>query len=167
MVFVRHRTKNQGLTHADAVAYADTLHDQTTMWIGCRVKMHCIPRTLKDTRNDLHMAREFTTRQTEERIRDQKGAACWEIEQHRMADSHASPSSQGLTWRADCYVAAQFLCNQERAIGRKSGTPECWGVVPESGAECYDVDETRHWSLFPGIPGMPGRQPQGHPLGGG
>ena len=80
LVFVGCRTKNQGLTYADAVAYADTLHDQTTMWIGHCVKMHCMPCTLKDTQNDLHMAREFTRRQTEDRIQEQKGAVHREIE---------------------------------------------------------------------------------------
>ena len=75
LVFVRCHTKNQDLMYADTMAYADALHNQTTMWIGCRVKMHCVPRTLKDTRNDLRMAREFTRRQTEE----QKGTACCAI----------------------------------------------------------------------------------------
>ena len=84
-----------------------------------------------------------------------------------MADPRASPRGRGLTRRADHYVAAQLLHDQERAIGRKSGTPEHWGAAPESGAECYDVDKTRCWNLLPGIPTTPGRGPRGHPLGGG
>ena len=83
-----------------------------------------------------------------------------------MAGPHTSPRGRGLTRRADRYAVAQLLCDQERAIGRKSGTLEHWGAAPESGAECYNMDETRCWSLFPGIPRMPGRGPRGHPLGG-
>ena len=80
LIFVGCHTKNQGLTYADAAAYANALHDQTTMWIGHCVKMHYMPCTLKDTQNDLRMVREFTRRQTEDRIQEQRGAARREIE---------------------------------------------------------------------------------------
>ena len=65
LVFVGCRTKNLDLTFANALAYADALHNQTTMWVGRHVKMHCVPRTLKDTQNDLHMVREYTRGLTE------------------------------------------------------------------------------------------------------
>ena len=80
LVFVRCWTKNEGLSYADAVAYDDALHDQATMLIGRHVKMYCVPCNLKDTRNDLCMARQFTRRETVKRISDQRGTAHQKIE---------------------------------------------------------------------------------------
>ena len=123
LVFVGHRTKNQGLTFANTMAYANALHNQTTMWVGCHVKMHCVPRTLKDTQNDLRMAREYTRSLMEERIHDQRGTSHREDRQ-RMPDIHAPPRGRGLVRRADQYVVAKLLRDQERMVGRRSRTPE-------------------------------------------
>ena len=95
LVFVGCRTKNQGLTFTNASAYANTLHNQTTMWVGHHVKMHCVPHTLKDTWNDLRMAKEYTRSLAEERICDQRGTGHREDCQ-RTPEAHPSPRGRGL-----------------------------------------------------------------------
>ena len=166
LVFVGCRTKNLGLTFANASAYADALHNQTTMWVGHHVKMHCVPRTLKDTRNDLRMVREYTRGLTEERIRNQRGIGHREDHQ-RTPDPHVSPRGRGLVRRANRYAAAKLLHDQERMVGRRSQTPEQWGTSLDPRMECYDLSEMHCWNLFSGVPRQQGWPPRGHPLGGG
>ena len=46
MVYSRQRSRGQGFTQAEATEIARQIHDSHTMWIGRRVQMRCIPRTL-------------------------------------------------------------------------------------------------------------------------
>ena len=158
LVFVGRRTKNLGLTFANASAYANALYNQTMMWVGRHVKMHCIPHTLKDTRNDLHMAKEYMRGLTEERIRDQRGASHREDCQ-RTLDTHASPRGRGLVRRANRYAAAKLLRDQERMVGRRSLTPERWGSSPDPRMEYHDAGKTPCWNLFSRGPRQHGRPP--------
>ena len=58
LLFTGHWSKeDEQLTFGKATVYADALHKQITTWIGRRVKMHCVARSLKDTRSNLRMAR--------------------------------------------------------------------------------------------------------------
>ena len=57
LVFTGQRSKGHGFTQAEAVAYAREIHDSHGLWIGCRVRMRCVPRCLKDARADLRAAK--------------------------------------------------------------------------------------------------------------
>ena len=46
MVYSGQRSRGQGFTQAEATEIARQIHDSHTMWIGRRVRMHCVPRTL-------------------------------------------------------------------------------------------------------------------------
>ena len=46
MVYSAQRSRGQGFSQAEATEIARQLHDSHTMWIGRRVRMRCIPRTL-------------------------------------------------------------------------------------------------------------------------
>ena len=46
LVFRGCHSKGEGFTYLEALALSDTYHQEMTTWIGCRVKMHCIMRTL-------------------------------------------------------------------------------------------------------------------------
>ena len=58
LVFQGHHSRGEGFTYGEALALSDVYHWETTTWIGCRVKMHCIMRTLRDARGDLRMVRD-------------------------------------------------------------------------------------------------------------
>ena len=58
LVFQGCHSKGEGLTYSEALALSDVYHQETTTWIGCRVKMHCIMHTLRDARGDLRMVRD-------------------------------------------------------------------------------------------------------------
>ena len=42
LVFQGCRSRGEGFTYGEALALSDVYHRETTTWIGCRVKMHCI-----------------------------------------------------------------------------------------------------------------------------
>ena len=60
LVFRGRCSKGEGFTYGEALALSDAYHRETTTWIGCRVKMHCVMRTLRDARGDLRMVRNAT-----------------------------------------------------------------------------------------------------------
>ena len=62
MVYSGQRSRGQGFTQAEATEIARQLHDSHTMWIGRHVWMHCILRTLRDTKVDLKAAKEYIQR---------------------------------------------------------------------------------------------------------
>ena len=68
LVFRGHHSKGEGFTYGEALALSDTYHWETTTWIGRRVKMHCVMRTLQDARGDLRMVRDQEHDKTLERI---------------------------------------------------------------------------------------------------
>ena len=51
LVFQGHRSKGKGFTYSEALALSDAYHHEMTTWIGRRVKMHCVMRTLRDARD--------------------------------------------------------------------------------------------------------------------
>ena len=46
MVYSGQHSRGQGSTQAEVTEIARQIHDSHTMWIGRRVQMHCVPRTL-------------------------------------------------------------------------------------------------------------------------
>ena len=59
MVFSGQRSRGQGFTQMEATEIARQLHDSNTVWIGCRVRMRCAPRTLRNTKLDLKSAKDY------------------------------------------------------------------------------------------------------------
>ena len=51
MVYSRQRSRGQGFTQVEATEIARQIHDSHTMWIGRRVRMRCVLRTLRDARS--------------------------------------------------------------------------------------------------------------------
>ena len=46
LVFRGRHSRGEGFTYGEALALSNIYHWETTTWIGCRVKMHCIMHTL-------------------------------------------------------------------------------------------------------------------------
>ena len=59
MVYSGQRSRGQGFTQAEATEIARQLHDSHTMCIGHHMRMHCIPRTLRDAKVNLKSAKEY------------------------------------------------------------------------------------------------------------
>ena len=59
MVYSGQYSRGQGFTQAEATEIARQIHDSHTMWIGRRVQMHCVPRTLRDAKVDLKAAKDY------------------------------------------------------------------------------------------------------------
>ena len=68
LVFTGQRSKGQGYTQAEAMAYAQEIHDSHGLWIGRRVQMRCVPRPLKDARADIRAAKEYLQQYTQDRL---------------------------------------------------------------------------------------------------
>ena len=59
MVYSGQRSRGQGFTQAEVTEIARQIHDSHTMWIGRRVRMRCILRTLRDAKVDLKAAKDY------------------------------------------------------------------------------------------------------------
>ena len=46
LVFRGCHSRGKGFTYSEALALSNVYHQETTTWIGCRVKMHCVMHTL-------------------------------------------------------------------------------------------------------------------------
>ena len=59
MVYSGQHSRGQGFIQAEATEIARQIHDSHTMWIGRRVRMRCVPRTLRDAKVDLKAAKDY------------------------------------------------------------------------------------------------------------
>ena len=163
LVFQEHHSRGKGFTYGEALALSHVYYWEITTWIGCRVKMHCIMRTLLDARGDLRMVRDQECDKTLEHI--------WQQYQESEENGQFAPNhGRGYMHCADCYFAQRLLKKQpERRLGgclvdvrdhhsqsREQGH-EGWHTQPgrDRPQGLYACNET------------PERAPQGHPLGGG
>ena len=111
LVFQGCRSKGEGFTYGEALALSDAYHWETTTWIGCRVKMHCVMCTLRDARGDLRMVRDQERNKTLEHIWQQY----WESKE---GGPQIPSQGKGYVCRADHYFAQRFLKKQpERRLG--------------------------------------------------
>ena len=119
MVYSGQRSRGQGFTQAEATEIARQLHDSHTMWIGCRVRMRCIPRTLRDAKVDLKSTKEYIrectygklgtrspTRRSGNREAHWQAVLPWDASRER-----------GMVRCSDRYLADQYL-RRERREGR-------------------------------------------------
>ena len=111
LVFQGRHSKGEGFTYSEALALSDAYHRETTTWIGCRVKMHCVMRTLRDARGDLKMVRDQERDKTLERIRQQ-------YQESEEGGPQTPSRGRGYVCRADRYFAQRILKKQpERRQG--------------------------------------------------
>ena len=111
LVFRGNHSRGEGFTYGEALALSDVYHQETTTWIGCRVKMHCVMHTLRDARGDLRMVRDQECDKTLERIQQQY--------QESEEDGQSAPNhGRGYVRHVDCYFAHRLLKKQpEQRLG--------------------------------------------------
>ena len=130
LVFQGRHSKGEGFTYGEALALSNAYHRETTTWIGCRVKMHCVMHTLRDARGDLRMVRDQEHNKTLQRI--------WQQYQESEEGGPQTPShGRGYVCCADCYFAQRFLKKQPE---RRPG--ECPGERPPQPKQ-----RTKSWGL--------------------
>ena len=111
LVFRGRHSRSKGFTYGEALALSDVYHGETTTWISCRVKMHCVMCTLRDARGDLMMVRDQECDKTLECI--------WQQYQESEENGQFAPNhGRGYMHCADHYFAQRLLKKQpERRLG--------------------------------------------------
>ena len=163
LIFWGRHSKGEGFTYGEALALSDAYHQETTTWIGHRVKMHCIMRTLWDARGDLRMVRDQEHDKTLERI--------WQQYQESEEGGLQTPShGREYVYCADRYFAQRFLKKQPE---RRPG--ECPAGVRDHHSQSREPSH-RGWPMQPNSDRPQGlyahcemleKAGRGHPLGGG
>ena len=67
-VFKGHRSRGEGFSLEEATGIAVQLHGSYDHWIGRRIHMRCVPRTLRDVRTELKVVRESVREMNVERL---------------------------------------------------------------------------------------------------
>ena len=163
LVFQGCHSKGEGFTYGEALALSDAYHRETTTWIGHRVKMHCVMRTLRDARGDLRMVRDQEHDKTLEHI--------WQQYQESEEGGPQTPShGRGYVRRADHYFAQRFLKKQP-----ERRPAECPAGARDHRSQSREPSH-RGWPAQPSSDRpqglyahheMPEKAGRGHPLGGG
>ena len=123
MVYSGQRSRGQGFTQTEATEIARQIHDSHTMWIGRRVRMRCVPRTLRDAKLDLKSAKEYIRECTYGKLSTHLPTRRpGNKEAHRQAVSPWDASrGRGMVRRSDRYLTDQYL-RRERCEGRAHAT---------------------------------------------
>ena len=119
MVYSGQHSRGQGFTQAEVTEIARQIHDSHTMWIGRRVRMRCIPRTLRDAKVDLKAAKDYIRECTYGRLGTRSATRrSGNKEAHRQTISPWDTGRErGMVRRLDRYLADQYL-RRERRDGR-------------------------------------------------
>ena len=119
MVYSGQHSRGQGFTQAEVTEIARQLHDSHTMWIGRRVRMRCVPRTLRDAKVDLKAAKDYIRECTYGKLGTRSPMRrSGDKEAHRQAISPWDANRErGMVRRSDRYLADQYL-RRERREGR-------------------------------------------------
>ena len=163
LIFQGYRSKGEGFTYGEALALSDAYHRQTTTWIRCRVKIHCVMCTLQDARGDLRMVRDQEHDKTLERI--------WQQYQESEEGGPQTPShGRGYVHHADRYFAQRFLTKQP-----ERRPEECPAGVRDHHSQTREPSH-KGWPMQPSSDRLQGlyahcemleKAGQGYPLGGG
>ena len=122
MVYSGQRSRGQGFTQVEATEIARQIHDSHTMWIGRRVWMHCVLRTLRDVKVDLKAAKDYIRECTYGKLGTRSPMRRSGDRAHRQAISPWDASRErGMVRRSDRYSADQYL-RRERREGRAHAT---------------------------------------------
>ena len=156
-------SKGEGFTYSEASALFDAYHRETTTWIGCRVKMHCVMHTLRNARGDLRMVRDQESDKTLKRIRQQ-------YQESEEGGLQTPSHRKGYVRHAVRYFAQRFLKKQPE---RRPG--ECPAGARDHRSQSREPSHGG-WPVHPGSDRpqglyahreMPEKARWGHPLGGG
>ena len=145
MVYSRQRSRGQDFTQAEVTEIARQIHDSHTMWIGRRVRMRCIPRTLQDTRLDLKSAKEYVRECTYGKLgMHSPTRRSGDKEAHQQAVSPWDTSrGRGMVQRSDKYLADQYLRRERREGRAHAAWPE------ESDPQDATTAWVRHYAEAP------------------
>ena len=144
MVYSGQHSRGQGFTQVEATEIARQLHDSHTVWIGCHVRMHCAPRTLRDTKLNLRLAKEYIRECTYGKLdMCSPMRRSGDKEAHRQAVSPWDASRErGMVRCLDRYLADQYL-RKERQSRAHATWPE--ESDPQDAATAW----TRHYAEVP------------------
>ena len=147
MVFSGQRSRGQGFTQMEATEIARQLHDSNTVWIGCRMRMRCAPRTLRNAKLDLKSAKEYIRECT-------YGKLSTHLPTRRPGDKEArrqavlpweASRGRGMVRRSDKYLADQYL-RKERQSRVHAAWPEesdLWDTATAWEQHYAEVPEAR------------------------
>ena len=117
MVYSGQHSRGQGFTQVEVTEIARQLHDSHNMWIGRRVRMRCILRTLRDAKVDLKAAKDYIRECTYGKL-GTRPPTRRSGDTHRQAVSPWDASRErGMVRHSDRYLADQYL-RRERREGR-------------------------------------------------
>ena len=145
------------------------IHDSHTMWIGRRVQMRCIPRTLRDTKVDLKAAKDYIrecnygklgtrspTRRSGNKEAYRQAISPWDANRGR-----------GMVRRSNRYLADQYLRRERREGRAHAAWPE--ESAPQDSATAWVQHHTEVPEARIGMGARPDRQRagagRGYPLG--
>ena len=145
MVYSGQRSRGQGFTQAEATEIARQIHDSHTMWIGRRVRMRCIPRTLRDAKVDLKAAKDYIRECTYGKLGTRSPTRrSGDREAHRQAISPWDASRErGMVRCSDRYSADQYLRRERREGRAHAAWPE------ESDPQDTTTAWVRHYAEAP------------------
>ena len=92
-VFKGCRSRGEGFSLEEATGIAAQLHGSYDHWIGRRIRMRCVPCTLRDVRTELKVTRESVREMNVERL----GMACSPARK-QLASQWDSECSRGYVW---------------------------------------------------------------------
>ena len=145
MVYSGQRSRGQGFTQVEVTEIARQIHDSHTMWIGRRVWMRCILRTLQDAKVDLKAAKDYIRECTYGKLGTHsptRRSGNKEAHQQAILPWDAS-TERGMVRRLDRYLADQYLRRERREGRAHAAWPE------ESDLQDRTTAWVRHYAEVP------------------
>ena len=156
-----HQWRGVGFSLEEATGIATQLHGSYDHWIGRRIRMHCIPHTIRDIRTELKVARESVREMNVKRL----GMACSPARK-QPTSLWDSERSRGYVRQSDRYFASQYLSQEKRERDRceeeehsHRGYHETWTDAADT---CWFDTRDSPISLYAGAEGT--ECWRGHPL---
>ena len=131
LIFCGNNTQGQGMSWDESLHYA---HQLTGIhpWIGYMIEVTAHQRTLKEARNKMQVAREFTHERTKQRIANLNALAMVPAVRAQPAMPQRSPRGRGMTRRADQFFMQQQLREMNFDEPAFVQCPTFFGAQPES-----------------------------------
>ena len=101
-------------------------------WTGYMIEVVAYQRTLKEARQEMQVAREFTHERTKQRITHLNALAMAPAAKARSAMPQGSPQGRGMTRRGDRYFIQQQLGEMNLKESAFTQCPTLLGAQPES-----------------------------------
>ena len=145
MVYSGQRLRGQGFNQAEVTEIARQIHDSHTMWIGLRMQMHCVPRTVRDARLGLKSAKEYIRECTYGKLGTRSPMRrSGDKEAHRQAVLPWDTSrGRGMVRHSDKYLADQYPRRERREGRAHAAWPE------ESDPQDATTAWVRHYAEAP------------------